>query len=239
MALRIFLPQSKRFLNRSLSAVSASGHLRILVVDGYAQKSREEFAEAKLPLASSLYKEMLQQQAPKGTQLEFHTIFPCAPDYEAPTDRDLEQYDGAAFTGSSYSAYNEEEDVKCQIDLLLRTFKFGVSSFGSCWGIQIAAEALGGKVELNPKGREVGVGRNIFLTPEGRGHPMFSGKKNVFQAFMSHGDEVTQLPAGAIVTASNDHSRVQAMTVTHLGTESWFVQYHPEYDLEYYARFLN
>jgi GMP synthase (glutamine-hydrolysing) len=56
---------------------------------------------------------------------------------------------------------------------MARTFETGVSSFGSCWGLQIAAVACGGKVELNPKGREVGVGRKVMLSGEGRDHPMF------------------------------------------------------------------
>jgi GMP synthase (glutamine-hydrolysing) len=48
-------------------------------------------------------------------------------------------------------------------------------------------------------------------------------------------DEVTRVPHGALVTAGNDHSKIQAMAVTHNGTESWYVQYHPEYDFAYYA----
>ena len=28
------------------------------------------------------------------------------------------------------------------------------------------------------------------------------------------------------------------MAVTHRGTESWFVQYHPEYDLGYYSALI-
>ena len=64
---------------------------------------------------------------------------------------------------------------------------------------------------------------------------MYSGKKTVFECFMSHSDEVTRVPHGALVTAGNDHSTIQAMAVTHKGTEGWYVQYHPEYDLEYYA----
>jgi GMP synthase (glutamine-hydrolysing) len=118
------------------------------------------------------------------------------------------------------------------------TFECGVSSFGSCWALQIAAVALGGAVELNPKGREVGIGRKVSMTPEGRSHPMFTGKKSVFECFMSHGDEVTRVPHGALITAGNDHSSIQAMAVTHKGTESWYVQYHPEYDFDYYASLI-
>ena len=54
---------------------------------------------------------------------------------------------------------------------------------------------------------------------------MYTGKKNCFHAFMSHGDEVVIPPSGAVITSSNDHSRIQGMAVTRNGTESWFVQY--------------
>ena len=45
------------------------------------------------------------------------------------------------------------------------------------------------------------------------------------EAFMSHGDEVTRIPREAVVLSGNDHTRVQAMSVTKNGVESWFVQY--------------
>eukprot|EP00940_MAST-03C_sp_MAST-3C-sp2_P002128 g2128.t1 len=209
--------------------------LKILVVDGYQQKSRDEFEKVGLPFAADLYKKMLENQAPAGWALDFHTIYPCAAGFDVPEGDFLSNFDGACFTGSSMSAYSEEEDCTRQVEIMRRLFQNDVSCFGSCWGIQIAAVALDGKVELNPKGREVGVGRKIMLTVEGQKHPMFDGKKTVFEAFMSHSDEVTRVPTGATITAGNDHSSVQAMSVPHGSTESWFVQYHPEYDLRYFA----
>ncbi|KAH8050394.1 glutamine amidotransferase class-I [Aureococcus anophagefferens] len=186
-------------LRRSLSTTAKT--LRVVVVDGYAQKSRDD------------------------------------DDYVPPSDDALAAFDAAAFTGSSYSAYAPDVDVARQVDLMRRTFDCGVSSFGSCWGIQIAAVALGGRVELSPNGREVGFGRKVALTPEGRGHPMYAGKKSCFHAFMSHSDEVSVVPPGAVVTSGNDHSRVRPWPWRN-GTESWFVQYHPEYDLAYYASLI-
>ena len=54
---------------------------------------------------------MLRQQAPRGLPLRFDTVFPCAPGYAALSDEDIAEYDGCAFTGSSYSAYGQEPDV--------------------------------------------------------------------------------------------------------------------------------
>ena len=56
--------------------------------------------------------------------------------------------------------------------------------------------------------------------------------------FESHSDEVTELPEGVVLLAGNDHTRVQAMAVDRNGTSSWFVQYHPEYDLKYFSSLI-
>ena len=219
-------------------SVGAGSALRILVVDGYGQESRDTFDAIGMPQASTLYSNVLARNAPDDVAIERHVVYPCIEGFVPPTDEEMASFDGAAFTGSSYSAYTLDDDVTRQIELMRRTFENGVPCFGSCWGIQMATMALGGVVEENPRGREAGVGHKIALTAEGREHPMFAGKKSTFSAWMSHSDEVTVLPKGAVLTASNEHSHVQAMAVTAYGTESWFVQYHPEYDLDYISALL-
>jgi len=57
-----------------------------------------------------------------------------------------------------------------------------------------------------------------------------------FSAVYNHDDEVTHLPPGGILLASNDHSQVQSVAVTHEGGQFWGLQYHPEYDLHELAR---
>jgi len=231
-------------LLRNLSTTTTAApktSLRILVVDGYQEKSREEFEKTGLPLASTLYSNMLREQGLfDDIHLEFDTIFPCQKGFQM-KDTNLEDYDGACFTGSSMSAYSTDPDCTIQIEIMKDLFKRNISTFGSCWGIQIAAMAIGGNVELSPKGREVGIGRKVSVTESGKNHPMFRDKKNVFEAFMSHSDEVTTIPDSDVVEvlAGNDHSKVQAMSVQHGDTESWFVQYHPEYDLKYFAGLIS
>ena len=44
---------------------------------------------------------------------------------------------------------------------------------------------------------------------------MLEGRPPVFSNFISHLDEVTELPPGAVVLAGNDFSQVQAMEVRH------------------------
>src|SRR2546430_17725434 len=100
----------------------------------------------------------------------------------------------------------------------------------------MAVVAAGGIVRANPRGREMGVARKIALTPEGRGHPLYFGKSGVFDAFISHVDEITHLPAGAGLLASHAFTPIQAVGVTHKGGPFLGLQYHPEYDLYEIAR---
>jgi GMP synthase (glutamine-hydrolysing) len=82
----------------------------------------------------------------------------------------------------------------------------------------------------------MGIGRKIALTPEGRGHPLYFGKSAVFDGFISHVDEITHLPPGAVLLASNAFTHIQAVAVSHKGGQFWGLQYHPEYDLHELAR---
>ena len=100
----------------------------------------------------------------------------------------------------------------------------------------MAAVAAGGEVRKNPNGRELGFGRKIRLTAEGRAHPMYAGKPEVFDGFIMHLDEVSRIPTGARLLATNEHTPVQALEVRHGNGTFWATQYHPEYDLYEMAR---
>jgi hypothetical protein len=98
------------------SISSSTRELKILIVDGYQQKSRDEFEAGNLEFASTLYMNMLREQAPKNVDIDFDIVFPCTTEYVPPTHEELSKYDGAAFTGSSLSAHLEDEpDVDSQV----------------------------------------------------------------------------------------------------------------------------
>jgi GMP synthase (glutamine-hydrolysing) len=177
---------------------------------------------------------MLKESAPNGAEVDI--VCPADPDAALPKGAAIDQYDGIAWTGSSLTVFADDPKVTPQIDFAKAAFKAKVPSFGSCWAAQIAVVAAGGRCDVNPRGREMGIARKIALTPEGRAHPLYTGKKSVFDAFISHDDEVTHLPAGASLLAGNGHTHVQAVSVTHKGGVFWGLQYHPEYDLHELAR---
>jgi GMP synthase (glutamine-hydrolysing) len=206
---------------------------RLLVVDGYTKAGRSELAAGGASLAGDLYAAMLKRAAP-GARVD--VLFPADPDGELPKGTALADYDGIAWTGSSLTVYEDRPEVRRQVDFARAAFHERVPSFGSCWAAQVAVVAAGGLVAANPGGREMGIARKIALTAEGRGHPLYAGKASVFDAFISHVDEVTHLPAGAVPLAGNAFTRVQALAVTCAGGQFWALQYHPEYDLHEMAR---
>lgn len=210
--------------------------LRFLVVEGYSRAGREDLAAGGATTAGELYRGLLQRCSP-GAAVDI--VCPADPGAELPRGADLAQYDGIAWTGSSLTIYHDDSMVTAQVEFAKAAYEARVPSFGSCWAAQIAVVAAGGMCAAHPRGREMGIARKIALTNAGRGHPLYAGKKSVFDAFISHDDEITALPDNAVLLASNDYSHVQAVAVTHRGGPFWAVQYHPEYDLHEMARLIH
>lgn len=211
------------------------GNPRFLVVDGYTKSARDELAAGGATVAGPLYAAMLTDVAP-GCACDI--VYAGDADAALPTGAALDAYDGVAWTGCSLTIFDDIPEVRRQIDFARAAYAAGVPSFGSCWGAQMAAVAAGGTVAANPKGREMGIARKISLTPEGRAHPLYKGKAEVFDAFISHYDEVTALPPGGARLCGNAFTHVQAVAVKNGGGEFWGLQYHPEYDLREMARLV-
>jgi len=207
---------------------------RFIVVDGYSRAGREDLSAGGATTAGELYRRMLDKCTPGGADADI--VYPADPGAELPSGAAIGQYDGIAWTGSSLTVFKPDPKVQPQIEFARAAFAAQVPSFGSCWAAQIAVVAAGGICAENPKGREMGIARKVSLTPSGRAHPLYEGKKTVFDAFISHDDEITHVPPGGVVLASNDFTQVQAVSVTHQGGNFWGLQYHPEYDLHELAR---
>jgi|TARA_Y100000294_G_scaffold115222_1_gene106919 GMP synthase (glutamine-hydrolysing) len=210
-----------------------TGAPRFLVVDGYTKKARDELAAGGAAVAGELYAAMLSGESP-GSDCDI--VYPSDPGAELPSGGALTGYDGVAWTGCSLTIFDDIPEVRSQVDFARACYEAGVPAFGTCWGAQIAVVAAGGQCAANPKGREMGIARKITLTPEGRAHPFYDGKASVFDGFISHDDEITELPEGAVRLAGNAFTHVQSVSVDYLGGTFWGLQYHPEYDLHEMAR---
>ena len=116
-------------------------------------------------------------------------------------------------SGGPSSVYAEDAP---QLDPQI--LELGLPVFGICYGFQTMAQALGGTVAKTGK-REYG--RTQLMIDGGALH---EGATNM--VWMSHGDAVTEAPAGFTVTASTDGAPVAAFE--NVEKKMAGVQYHPE-----------
>jgi GMP synthase (glutamine-hydrolysing) len=131
---------------------------------------------------------------------------------------------GVILSGSHMSAYEESTGKAPKA-----TFELGVPVLGICYGMQTMAQQLGGRVEPG-KVREFGPaevrarghtrlldGVEDYRTAEGHG---------MLKVWMSHGDKVTEMPAGFKLMASTDACPIAAMADE--SRRFYAVQFHPE-----------
>jgi GMP synthase (glutamine-hydrolysing) len=197
---------------------------RILVIDGNRAVTREAQVAAGGQPSGEGYAQVLQRLAAVGCDI----VRPADAELQFSGSVGLADYDGAVMTGSALNVYDGGAHIERQIELVRAVAASAIPFFGSCWGMQVAVVAAGGRVRRNPLGREFGFARRIELSGIGRQHPMFAGKPAVFEAVAVHSDDVEQLPAGALVLASNEMG-VQAVELQCGPGTVWAVQYHPEY----------
>src|SRR3954447_15677004 len=86
-------------------------------------------------------------------------------------------------------------------------FKLGVPTLGVCFGVQLFAQFLGGKVEKGLK-REYGKGT---LTVKDTSCALFAKLPKSLQVWNSHGDKLTKLPNGFKPVAVTDNSEYAAI----------------------------
>ncbi len=101
-------------------------------------------------------------------------------------------------------------------------FDAGVPVFGICYGFQAMALALGGTV-AHTGDREFG---RTDLSLRDTAGALHTGLPRRHPVWMSHGDSVTEAPAGFTVTAGSDGTPVAAFEDTARRFAG--VQYHPE-----------
>jgi GMP synthase (glutamine-hydrolysing) len=101
-------------------------------------------------------------------------------------------------------------------------FKLGLPILGICYGLQLLAQFLGGKVEPGQK-REYGKGT---LRVKDSFCPLFANLPEKLQVWNSHGDKLTRLPRGFISAAVTENSDFAA--IENSGTRMYGLQFHPE-----------
>jgi GMP synthase (glutamine-hydrolysing) len=102
---------------------------------------------------------------------------------------------------------------------------------GICYGMQLIAKMLGGRVE---KGRNGEYGRTKVIFRSSGDEKILSGVPKEIDVWMSHWDEVRSLPGGAVQFGESGSGAVAAFSMD--GGRITGLQFHPEVDTTEYGR---
>lgn len=129
--------------------------------------------------------------------------------------------DGWLVTGSRHGVYEDHAFIPPLADFLRSCFDADVPVVGVCFGHQMVAHAMGGRVERFPGGWSLG--RQTYDTEAG---PL---SLNAW-----HQDQVVEAPEGAEALASSPFCR---NAVLSYGRRAWTIQPHPEFGGEVVAEY--
>ncbi|HEV2393868.1 MAG TPA: glutamine-hydrolyzing GMP synthase [Verrucomicrobiae bacterium] len=124
---------------------------------------------------------------------------------------------GIILSGGPASVYDKDAPLPDP-----RVFHLEIPVLGICYGLQLMARYLGGKVEPGLK-REYGKG---MLNVKDSFCPLFANLPESLQVWNSHGDKLTRMPKGfksVAVTENSDFAAIQDST-----GRSYGLQFHPE-----------
>lgn len=123
---------------------------------------------------------------------------------------------GIILSGGPNSVYDKSAP-SCDLEI----FNMGIPILGVCYGMQLMAKALGGKVVQSEK-REFGKAV-LEIDPKDK---LFLDLESKFVSWMSHGDNVIELPSGFKISAKTVNSPSAA--ISNNEKRLYGVQFHPE-----------
>ncbi len=141
----------------------------------------------------------------------------------------LEEYDALLVLGGPMGA---DDDVRhswlTPVKQLVRAAVVtSLPVLGVCLGHQLVAVALGGTVERNALGQQVGLVPTGWTT-DAAADPLLGPLATPRRGVQWNDDVVTVLPEGATLLAATDRGEVQAV---RFAPSVWGVQLHPEVDV--------
>ena len=160
-----------------------------------------------------------------GVERERLTVASVFEDAELPRPENLA---GVVITGSGAMVSHREpwsertaawirEAVACETPML-----------GICFGHQLLAHAMGGRVGPNPCGREIGT-IQLQLAECATNDPLLAGFQDSVRVHVSHLESVLELPRNAVRLGTSVDDPNAAFSV---GSAAWGVQFHPEFDAD-------
>jgi GMP synthase (glutamine-hydrolysing) len=142
-----------------------------------------------------------------------------------------ERFAGVIVTGSAASVTERAPWMLRIEEYLAEAVRREQAVLGICFGHQLLGQALGGLVERNPRGREMGTVELRIVTDD----PLLDRSIEPALAHATHLDSVTTLPPGARILATTE---LEPHAALRFGERAWGVQFHPEFDEQVMAEYI-
>jgi GMP synthase (glutamine-hydrolysing) len=136
----------------------------------------------------------------------------------------LDEVDAVLVTGSPAMVSEREAWSERTARWLTEAYAVGLPMLGVCYGHQLLAHALGGRVGPNPDGRHMGRVSAEIIDPA---DPLLGELAPCADVHVSHLEAVLAPPPRARRIASAPHDPHHAL---RFGPVCWGVQFHPEFD---------
>ncbi|MBP7588480.1 MAG: type 1 glutamine amidotransferase [Thermoanaerobaculia bacterium] len=144
--------------------------------------------------------------------------------------QDVRGFDAVVIGGAGAHSVTEEYPFTAPLAAAVETMVAARQPlFGSCWGHQFIAKALGGAVITDLPRKELGT-FEIALTPAGEADPWLSGLPRRFGVQLGHHDRVVTLPPGGVELAASELCPNQAFRLE--AAPVYGAQFHVELDRE-------
>ena len=132
---------------------------------------------------------------------------------------------GVVITGSHAMVSAREPWSEALVPWLRTAVRQQTPVLGICYGHQLLAHALGGRIEHHPEGVEIGT-VTVELNDAAASDALLGCLPESFPAQAVHWHSVRRLPPGAVLLARSAHESHHAFRV---GPSAWGVQFHPEF----------
>ena len=143
---------------------------------------------------------------------------------ELPTD--IHQADAYLITGSRHGVNDGFPWIKKLEEFIFELHAAQKKVIGICFGHQLIAKVMGGKVIKSPKGWGVGVSQNTVY----RKKEWMPTNHQQFNLLVSHQDQVVELPVAAELLAGSDFCPNYMLQI---GNYFLTIQGHPEFTKAY------
>ena len=141
---------------------------------------------------------------------------------------------GVVITGAAAMVSDRESWSEHTGQWLKQVVDKGIPVLGVCYGHQLLAQALGGKVGLNPAGRQIGTVKGELLDTS-KNDPLLGQLPDTFPAQTSHSEVVLELPPGAESLATSPLTDNFAI---RFAENVWGVQFHPEFSTAVMSEYI-